>query len=741
MKMRDWKFRIVALLACVALLLIGERSTAEPAVTAQPMRLGIQIPASLVATNSAAKFDAAMICTGMDYIRSVSPGPVDIVHLKQNSKLAKAGDYDCVIRLNRQATASPADPGREGYRIKTLRTKPVVLEVAASSHRGLLYGLYRVGELVQSSQPLAGLNLQAVPKVPHRLAELDAMVGWEKHFRPGMFWQSVREFPRLGLNGVFIIPGKLGGSPVGQVPLPLHFEGRRVVADEPEASEWREVFQRLKAYGQDVYVLIPPLIPPGFSHGQIRDYYDGKIKLDGYETAVTEAMSSWLNTLFAALPQLDGVVLHSLELNDLREGDVSIFPCRDVSAGLRALNAFFTALTNTCHAHGKTPVFWTHVAGLDGGSIIQMRQFLLGRRDLITLEDAYWPNGGWPFEPFMGYLPDWLRREMCERARLGVILTTTDGEYYGGGKLPVAWPERCTEPAQAALDGKAEMVMVRLNEHDETMHGTLFSTPAVMVEAACRNLWAPSPTLPEIWRDCYTWLYGAAAAPKVVRAFQRSAAIVRDGLTTGNCMLMDHEGINWHGWLPAQPAFNLFRKPGTPLAGNNYTNLAGEGLLLWQSDAKAIPIEEFRRRQAAAQQAAAEGLADIQAARPDLTESQFAELARCFEDAQVTLKAISLLGEASYQVNLRLDPALRDAGDTGNHDQLLAEAIEQLRRYADEVEARRGPDFLATHSFVKIRWQDKTITAPAMPVTLRYIADTYAMRLPTTDSRSRKEKP
>ena len=85
MKMRDMNFRNVTMLVFAALVFLGERGIAEPAATAQPARLCVQVPAGVVATDPTTQFDSAMIKTGIDYIRSVSPGPVDIIHLDDNS--------------------------------------------------------------------------------------------------------------------------------------------------------------------------------------------------------------------------------------------------------------------------------------------------------------------------------------------------------------------------------------------------------------------------------------------------------------------------------------------------------------------------------------------------------------------------------------------------------------------------------------------------------------------------------
>ena len=179
-------------------------------------------------------------------------------------------------------------------------------------------------------------------------------------------------------------------------------------------------------------------------------------------------------------------------------------------------------------------------------------------------------------------------------------------------------------------------------------------------ETAARTLWDPVPPQEDVWMDSYSRLYGPEAAPHVVKAFGQSEAILRDGLTTGDYLLLDHEGISPGAWLPGGAIFRMFRKPGNPLVSDHFDELGGMDLLLWQSrtwlGAKgAIDIRDFRERNASAQKAASLGLAEIEAARAWLTGDRYEELARNFLDAQIVLKAIGLLGEAAYRANLVLD--------------------------------------------------------------------------------------
>ena len=71
------------------------------------------------------------------------------------------------------------------------------------------------------------------PRVPWRVAMLPATTHFGRHFRPDLFYDTLAELPRLGMNGVLIVPAKTHGTPAGLGPLPLHVDAEPVVGTTP----------------------------------------------------------------------------------------------------------------------------------------------------------------------------------------------------------------------------------------------------------------------------------------------------------------------------------------------------------------------------------------------------------------------------------------------------------------------------------------------------------------------------
>ena len=558
------------------------------------------------------------------------------------------------------------------------------------------------------------------PRVPWRLAMVPATTHFGRHFRPDLFYETLAELPRLGLNGVLIVPAKTHGTPAGLGPLPFRLEGGEPVFAEAELAALSKVFDEITAHGQAVFLLCPAWIPPGFSAAQVRAYYDGKTTLPGYEGAVHEHMTRMLAAVFRHLPQVTGIVLHSLELPELWEGAVSFFPCGDAATGERVFRAYMDGLLTACRLQDKMPCFWSHVANMDGPAVVRLRELLAEFPEAINIEDHYWPNGGWPFLPLLGYLPEHVRAAVHTRNRFGLFLTTTDGEYYGGGKLPTADPAPHVRGAEEAAQRHADMVIIRLHEHDETGLGTLRSLQGLAVEAAARQLWDPVPAPGEVQADWLQRRFGRAAAD-VGTALDGCGPILHGGLTVDGVMLLDHEGIPPYLWTPGGRAYALFGKPGTPLGSERWDAVKGMDFLAWQMKSVAIRYEDYRSRQAAAMRAAQEGRACIENARERLARDDYQYLLRAFDDAVLVLDALARLGRVAYAANLVAD----------NYDGLpdprvlLEEAVAELETCALEMERQRGPDFFRLHDFIQVHWQGDSIPGPAMPLCLRIVARDY----------------
>jgi hypothetical protein len=593
--------------------------------------------------------------------------------------------------------------------------------VSAVNARGVLFACHDLAQRIEQGDSLQSINLTRRPLVPRRLALLPPSTRFGKHFQPELFWRSLAELPRLGMNGVLIVPAKTHGVPAGMTSLPLRFLDGEVRSIQPELGEWRSVFQRIKAAGQDIFLLCSPLIPPEFSPEQVRDHYQGSTTLADYDAKAEATLRSFLGGLFDELPEVDGVVFHSLELGELWDGAVSMFPARNVTAACSAFNAYLTALESVCRERGKTPCFWNHVGGIDGAALVRIRQEIVRRAEVVNLEDAYWPNAGWPMLPLLGYLPETLRSEIHRRGRFGMFVELTDGEYYGGGSLPVVYPRPAYEAAREAVRRGAEVTVLRLNEHDETGLGTLFSSTAVLFEMAASQLWSPPRAPEDVWSDTCRRLYGKDAASVVEKALRRSESILLNGFTLGGFPLLDHEGVNPHHWLRGNMVFRLFAMPGTPVVDGPYARLRGEESTAWQSNSKATSIKVFRARNAKARVEAEAGLSEILSAQSLLEPADFRRLRDVFADALVVLDTLRMLGQAAHAGNL----VRMNSDERADWEPQLRKALQKLEDRADWIDATKGPGFLRLHEFVVIRSKDVTYAGPSLAESLRIIHEDY----------------
>lgn len=664
-----------------------------------------------------AEKNGPVLDTALQTLIKVLPPQTDLVY---NQKPREGYNLSVVI-VHDQAQLRGYCPeiinaGDEAFCIKTVQKKPLVLCLAGKTDRAILYAAHKLATLLETRQDLAQISVVQKPLLPHRIALVPASTQFGRFFRPGLFEESIAQLPALGANGVLIVPAKTHGTTAGLSSPPFRFQDGSVTFAESEVLEWQTAFDKIKAQGLDIFLLCPAWIPPGFRRQEVRDYYDGKTVLAGYESAAAAGMSLMLSTLFDHLPQIDGVVLHSLELPEMWESAVSIFPCEDRGIGESVLHGYLNAIAAACAAKRKIPCFWTHVSGVDGPMILQLKKITSAHPEIITIEDSYWPNAGWPFLPFMGYLPDSVR----QNARSALFSTTTDGEYYGGAKLPITFADPFYKASREAVALKKEMVIVRLHEHDETVWGSLQSLSGVLVRAGLLPLWTPTPDLAEIWRDWIQSRFRSAAAEKIESALHLGDDILLHGLTPFGMYFMDHESIPSHLWAPGSPNFRLFSRPGTPLVGKTWDGIQAVGFILWQSKPVAISISQFRDSQAKARAAAERGSREIERLYPMLREKDYHYLRKCFDDALTVLAAIRLLGEAAWTANLVLD----NYDQVPNPREQARTAISDLEHFASVLMAK-DPDFFRTHEFIKTNGQGTTYIAPSLPLSLKAIAADY----------------
>jgi len=456
-----------------------------PCLIAQPMGR------SLIILSPEKTAENPVINHSVRFLKQDLPQPVDVLHQSHYDKkvhknythVVYAGRTD-QLRENLGAKADIPQLEGDAYCCKAISKNPSVICVAGGNDRGVLYAASELCRAIRLGKDLTSFDIVRKPLVPLRMAYMCASTDRGKYYRPGLFVEVVEKLACLGANGVFIIPGKEYGTPAGMEELPFRFHNGSVVPIEPKVKEWQYMLSNIKSYGHHVYVLISAWIPPGFEKEEVRDYYDGKTDIPGYEAKAAQTMKAMLSAMFEHLPQIDGVVLHSLERSVLWGGAVSIFPTRDQERTRLVMETYLSAVRDCCQSYGKTPCFWTHAFGVDGRQLVELREIVAQYPDIVNIEDSHWNNSGWPFLPIMGYLPDDLRENIHLQNRFGMLTTSTDGEYYGGGMLSALNPMQLYKASLEAVSRNAEMLIIRVNRMDRTSFGTFNNICEVNVETS-----------------------------------------------------------------------------------------------------------------------------------------------------------------------------------------------------------------------------------------------------------------
>jgi len=672
-----------------------------------------------------------VIRSAVDVLTEHLSQPVDIRHVKELDQV-KTENYSLKIFLGtagqakNMTTVNEIIPDLEGdaYAVIPSSEDKSLFYLTGGNERAVLYAAYEGRDILTRTHVDHKQGVANIPLIPRRVAMLTASTRVGENFRPGLFDESLKKLARLGANGVFLVPSKVHGTSAGRDFLPFYFKGGKVEVSRPELEEWLHLFNKIKSQGHDIYISCPAWIPPDYSMEDVHKYYNGEIELKGFEEEVTVTFTTMLSAIFKAMPQVDGIVLHSLEMPQAYGMSVPFFPCRDLPTGERMMRTYIKALDDVCKRNGKIPCFWSHVAGQNTRMIYSMHNIMSEFPEVFIVEDCYWPNNGWPFLPVFGFLPDEIKDSIHMKNKLGLFLTNTDGEYFGGGKIPIAYPDPFYKASLEAVSRKAEMVLVRVNEHDGTHFGTMESMNAVHVEAGLRPLWDPAPGLQDVWNEWCIQRFGGQAAEGVMNALKKSQDVLLNGLTINGIPVMNHENILPPRWLHGSIVYNLFREPGTPVTNLDSKNIRGVlNWISWQTQAESISFQAFRDRQERVIKSLNEGLALIENEHNHLDPEDYLYLSASFDDALYIIKANLLLGEAAYAMNLAEE-------NYDNHPDPVSYAnrtIDQIESYAKEIIREKGDDFFRPPVFfrTKARIGEKTILSPSLPESMAAIAENY----------------
>jgi len=305
--------------------------------------------------------------------------------------------------------------------------------------------------------------------------------------------------------------------------------------------------------------------------------------------------------------------------------------------------------------------------------------------------------------------------------RWGMSITSTDGEFYGEGSYPTAYPEPNVHSVETAVQRGAECVYVRFNEQNMTPLRALEDVNAIHLIACSEVMWQDPRPIDVLWTDWCTRRFGAAAAPAFVSAIKKSKSFILQGLSAGNQPLVDAWFRQAASWTPgrAYRAWDLFARPGERLVDKPWDELVCDEIRPWQVSARGVVLEDFLQGSVQAEDDMREGLREIESVRGDLAEEDYAYLSTCFANAILFIQAVRVTAAAA------LVASLYAREKSAEHRQRLETACAAMDDCADHIEAEHQT--LYPHGYQTIRQAivGNIRGAYGPPVGLRRIAEEY----------------
>ena len=661
----------------------------------------------------------AILKRGIERIENKTPQPVDVIHgCLPDDERVKA--YDWVVVLEKIVTAVGDSLEDDAWAVEVSSEKPAQVSIRARTERARLFALYHIAACLEIGMPVSEWTVERKPLLRKRYGWISAGNCWSDVCRPDWFDRDIEGIPGLGLNGVLLTLTPTHGTSIGRQTLPFTLTEDGVSVDCFKLPAFVQMFERFKSYGLDISLLHQAFTPPQFTMEQVRDHYNGKTVLTGLEAAVEETSEAMAAAIFTHMPQVDRLLFHSLECEWMWGKAVSMFPCKDDDACGRAFEAYLKGQLRACEDHGKTLMFWTHVSGIPARQIRLMHDILERYPDVVVIEDHKWQNNTWPFSPVMGHVADDILEKVTGR-RWGMSIVSTDGEYYGAGALPTAYPEPNVLSAETAVKCGAECAFLRFNEQALTPLRTMEDVNGIHLVASSEVWWTPAWSMDDLWINWCSRRFGVDAASAVASALQKSEAIICKGLSAGQQPLIDHSSLLVSSWKPGvrYRAWDLFARPGELLVDKPWDQLTCSEIRPWQVSARGVALDEFLRGSSEAEAAARKGLKEIDSVRTDLTDDDYNYLTTCFEDAILMMEAIRLTATGARASALYME----ETSSENRHR--LDEACKSMESCADRIESERGPDFRRAHHFFSTTLNGKRYEAYGVPIGLRSIAESY----------------
>ncbi len=661
---------------------------------------------------------------GVERIVDHSPIPVDILHYKEPESHT-INDYAWTVVIEKSndklaQTSKEVILEADAWEVRVSDREPWMINIKGCSERAELYALYHIAKCLEKGLPPSEWTMNRCPLVPHRYAWITAGNVWREVYRPDLFNKDIVELPEMGFNGVMLTLTPTHCTSIGRQTIPFKLTDDGVAVDRFKLPAFLNMFNWLKSYGLEISILHQAFIPPSFTREEVREYYKGQRILHGFEDAVEKSSFDMAAAIFTHLPQVDSLLHHSLECEWMWGDAVSIFPYKNAEIAERSFEAYLNGLSRACREFDKDLLFWTHISPVPARDIKLMHKILARYPEVVLVESHFLPDNQWPFAPLMGHLTEDMKADMVKR-RIGLSIHTTDGEYYGAGALPTAYPEPHSKAAKEAVKNKAEYTFIRLNEQSLTPLGTLEDINTIHVLAASEQWWDPACSIEQLWTEWCNERFGKDASSAVISALKKSKIIITRGLGAAGLPLIDHSGLLGHLWKPETgPCWRLFDIPGELLTDKSYDELSNEwDFRTWIINARGIELKDFLKESKKAEEAAHNALKEIDSVRNCLKAEDFKYLTQCYEDVLVMIEAVRLTATAARALSVYLKDKNESMRKT------LIKALADMNTYAKWIEKERGQDFRSLSFLFKTRLDGKEYKGYSLPVALKAIAEEY----------------